>query len=95
MLARPLNNIDLFNLKKCLYIKLFWIYKQKSRIRETSNLSTDADCSTNTMRGLGSDDVTSVGQLVNEECTKGQNGVLQHKKCCVDASKFDPWCCDQ
>ena len=33
----------------------------KSRVWETSNISTDADCSTNTMRGLGSDDVTCVG----------------------------------
>ena len=38
---------------------------QKSRIRETLNLSTDADCSTNTMRGLGSDDVTCVGRIVS------------------------------
>ena len=39
--------------------------EEKSRIRETPNLSTDADCSTNTMRGLGSDDVTGVGQIVS------------------------------
>jgi hypothetical protein len=58
-------------------------FKIKSCIQETKHLSTDADCSTNTMRGLGS-----------EECTKGQNGVLQHKKCCVDASNFDPRCCE-
>ena len=38
---------------------------KKSRIRETSNLSTDADCSTNTIRGLGSDDVTRVGTIVS------------------------------
>ena len=41
------------------------IDNKKSRIRETSNLWTDADCSTNTMRGLGSDDVTCVGQIVS------------------------------
>ena len=38
---------------------------KKSRIQETLNLSTDADCSTNTMRDLGSDDVTCVGQIVS------------------------------
>ena len=38
---------------------------KKSRIRETASLLTDADCSTNTMRGLGSDDVTCVGHIVS------------------------------
>ena len=38
---------------------------KKSRIRATKHLSTDADCSTNTIRGLGSDDVTCVGQIVS------------------------------
>ena len=40
------------------------LMNEKSRIRETSNLSTDADCSTDTMRGLGSNHVTCVGQIV-------------------------------
>ena len=38
---------------------------KKSRIGETPNLWKDADCSTNTMRGLGSDDVTGFGQRVS------------------------------
>ena len=38
---------------------------KKSRIRETKHLSTDADCGTNKMRGLGSEDVTCVGQVVS------------------------------
>ena len=42
------------------------------------------------MRGLGSDHVTRL----SEECTKGQNGVLQHKYCSVDALNFDPRCCE-
>ena len=48
--------------------------KKKYRIRQTPNLSTDADCNSNTMRDLGSDDMIGVDQIVSEECTNGQKG---------------------
>ena len=46
------------------------------------------------MRGLGSNNVSGVGQGVSLECTRGQNGVHPHKDCCLDALNFDPWCFD-
>ena len=44
---------------KHTFIYIIYTNKQKSHIRETLNLST------NTIRGVGSDDVTCVGQIVS------------------------------